>query len=1569
MKKLRESKIYIPTNTREHKKMFKAKKNWIVSGLFVVSSIAVGIGLPNTTVAHAADLSGAQQEQSTTDSSKITESQNANQLTLPAATSQASSANQDTSISKTKTTTVNSVSVSAQSSDTNDISATSSANSAANTATNTASNAVSSANSAIAADPTAHPVVASNAGVIASAANNQGAISDDKNQSSASQASDTFEVQGNISGSSITTSDWQSKGFNISVVTPNNATVDPVEIKIGSDGIATATLSDGRTVQFTLDIVNNDPSVKDLLTKVARDQLLVNAKQATIDNDNDEVATLTQAVNDSKKAISDLNNAIADNLQSFANSTSQLSIGTSKLPDGSTVYTFNPNNNIGGIAIKDAKTTVTAKGSDDSDSAGVMTKIIADIRQGNWAQAAKDAITRKHGLIGDSSYQNALDLLIGGTTDDSGGDGYGLFGNLGKSGTWTASKASGLSKTVQDYVETLNNYQSQLTAQQNILATDQAALTTLTSTLQSDKTTLTNAQAAILKQITGPSGIATVNLGNDSDTAKQWTSQAVTALQSMLTSVAKNATDLANGPTYSQSSSLLNALLGTTTGNYAQAINILPNLIIKFGNTSLIGKALTQALTLAQQYQSGAVSNAVTASGKKVESDSFYGQVPGFDLDLTSLTNKTNTLINLLSNPGKYLSYDFFAELSQLSDTTYATTAQITVDPSVLVQRAIATAVQEEVAAVTDISSQINNYVTTTIPNYIAGIVMLWQASGSSSGKISDHANTISSDLQALINYASYKIYDSTATLAQTVASQQLALAQQFITNAGGTSQIVVDSDLGTSQVVIHDQDKIGKALIQVQMVTDMLNEVAAAQYTTINTANEKASKALTQLKSYYHVSDSDLKGDDTTDKKLASILYKMRIFYGDVTAVSILHPIDSATAALNFVNGNVNTTFGAYAQILNSATQSATQSITDQVSKFFSTTDADGLVKKFNDIDQGLIDGFDAIQATNATVTPSVMTAVSVTAQKPDVSSVPTGTFVSDKYTMGATGAVVGQADTLVAYQAIDKTLLQKDIDAVNDSQYADEFTKEVSNATSIVNNSSASQADIDNQVAILEGLTHSGTTTTIDSVHYVGAGNQTPADNVQNVSWDVTTKIIDNTTEYKLNSGAQTVSTPIIDGYYADHSSISFTDSAPQDQTKTVTYNVAYNGSTDQSNSTDNSQSIVDSTSSEESRSISNSSTMSTSDSVATSNSVSNSESLTSTSNQGESQSLSTISSLSDSASWTNSQSTQNSTSLSNSYQSSSDGATSLENSLSDSASQTNVNDKSASNADSQLESESLFESTSSSIADSVSQSESTIQSQSTIDVKSLSESVSALSSTSAKNNDSISNSVSTVASNSGSQHGSTGDSQSIANLNSASNSSITSQSISNYHSDSVKNSQFASESESIAISESKSMQLINSESASIVTSTSSSSSLNTSTSMSQDISNSQSTLKSDSIAKSDSTSKSESISNSDSTSKSDSISNSDSTSKSDSISNSDSTSKSDSISNSDSTSKSESISNSDSTSKSESISNSESTSKSESISNSDSTSKSESISNSDSTSKSESISNSDSTSKSDS
>jgi len=391
MKKLRESKIYIPTNTREHKKMFKAKKNWIVSGLFVVSSIAVGIGLPNTTVAHAADLSGAQQAQSTTDSSKVTESQSANQVTLPAATSQASSANQDTSLNNTKTTTVNSVSVSTQSSDTNDISATSSANSAANTATNTASNAVSSANSAIAADPTAHPVVASNAGVVASAANNQGAISDDKNQSSASQASDTFEVQGNISGSSITTSDWQSKGFNISVVTPNNATVDPVEIKIGSDGIATATFSDGRTVQFTLDIVNNDPSVKDLLTKVARDQLLVNAKQATIDNDNDEVATLTQAVNDSKQAISDLNNAIADNLQSFANSTSKLSIATSKLPDASTVYTFNPNNNIGGIAIKDATTTVTAKGSDDSDSAGVMTKIIADIRQGNWAQAAKDA--------------------------------------------------------------------------------------------------------------------------------------------------------------------------------------------------------------------------------------------------------------------------------------------------------------------------------------------------------------------------------------------------------------------------------------------------------------------------------------------------------------------------------------------------------------------------------------------------------------------------------------------------------------------------------------------------------------------------------------------------------------------------------------------------------------------------------------------------------------------------------------------------------------------------------------------------------------------------------------------------------------------------------------------------------------------------------------------------------------------------------------------------------------------------------------------------------------------------
>ncbi|RMX27028.1 mucin-binding protein [Limosilactobacillus reuteri] len=81
--------------------------------------------------------------------------------------------------------------------------------------------------------------------------------------------------------------------------------------------------------------------------------------------------------------------------------------------------------------------------------------------------------------------------------------------------------------------------------------------------------------------------------------------------------------------------------------------------------------------------------------------------------------------------------------------------------------------------------------------------------------------------------------------------------------------------------------------------------------------------------------------------------------------------------------------------------------------------------------------------------------------------------------------------------------------------------------------------------------------------TVHYVGAGNDNPADNVQNAQWtrsitvdNVTGKII-SSTEWVSNKGSYDgVKTPVVNGYHADRAQVDGPSVTMEDQEATVTY-----------------------------------------------------------------------------------------------------------------------------------------------------------------------------------------------------------------------------------------------------------------------------------------------------------------------------------------------------------------------------------------------------------------------------
>jgi LPXTG-motif cell wall-anchored protein len=96
-------------------------------------------------------------------------------------------------------------------------------------------------------------------------------------------------------------------------------------------------------------------------------------------------------------------------------------------------------------------------------------------------------------------------------------------------------------------------------------------------------------------------------------------------------------------------------------------------------------------------------------------------------------------------------------------------------------------------------------------------------------------------------------------------------------------------------------------------------------------------------------------------------------------------------------------------------------------------------------------------------------------------------------------------------------------------------------------------------------DNLSKTGTQT----IHYTGAGNNTPKDNVQSFTF-TRTAVVDNVTGKVISTGAWNVTshtfgnvdTPVVEGYHADKRTAGNTTITPEDLNKIVTVNYTANG-----------------------------------------------------------------------------------------------------------------------------------------------------------------------------------------------------------------------------------------------------------------------------------------------------------------------------------------------------------------------------------------------------------------------
>ncbi|MCC6122241.1 KxYKxGKxW signal peptide domain-containing protein [Weissella cibaria] len=787
--------------SKTHYKMYKDGKQWMFAGIM---AIALGAGIVAPSQQASADTTDAATVATTTNTG--TSSTNSNTVTLSTSTSttttpttDAATTSADTAV--TPVATAATVSATSQSTGATPVSTASAtpapsetaSTAASNTLTSNAVGAGDSANSAIksatsgsTADGTgtlgsygnkdAYPSISGNSAT--SSINNQGAVT--VNKSASISSSNSFDV--NMSKAASTSATANTSSVAVTIKAPSNATVGNIKYTVDSAGNTVAVTPGGSSY-----IVNQMGSgvTSDFMSQAT----------STIKSE------FAVASNNSVAAVSAKNAAISYNNLATSNKAQQQSqLASAKTAgDAATSTSLAVANRLSNFA----SSLNTGTGSFASESAA-LSKAASYVKAGNWTSAATQlsyATSYAYGFISnDANFSSLASLkdsftgLKGWATGNITNSDYTAYNNYVATSTSASAAASNYAS-----VAAVNLLASQ-SAQTDYNSYSAAAVAAAKSAAD-----LVTSARSIAAGLNTSSAVIIHNSysGANTSVTQSYASAANKAASSVTSMLNKSMASLSNGFAFNVPDASVAGLFWVSAGTANDSIRL--SFASSVGNYARsnaaknTGKLASMFNSLASymdylQTASGSAALAQTQmsqnSGTWNSAANFFfgGVVPGMSYSADDLTSAYAALSDAMANLNDITnSYTVAADLTK-SGSNYVTKSYGTTYNAALVDQ-LRSALTNQVKVVNGLVDDINQYVVTTIPDFVSNYFGYQLLNTKDSGDYRDLAGmsgtwqAVQDSAAMIVDQLAYQQASDYASLYASIANSYRALG----TNAGNS--------------------------------------------------------------------------------------------------------------------------------------------------------------------------------------------------------------------------------------------------------------------------------------------------------------------------------------------------------------------------------------------------------------------------------------------------------------------------------------------------------------------------------------------------------------------------------------------------------------------------------------------------------------------------------------------------------------------------------------------------------------------------------------------------------------
>ena len=792
--------------SKTHYKMYKDGKQWMFAGIM---AIALGAGIAAPSQQASADTTDAVTVATTTNTG--TSSTNSNTVTLSTSTSTTTTPTTDaatTSADTAVTPVATAVTVSATSQSTGATPVTTAsatpapsetANTAAsNTLTSNAVGAGDSANSVIksatsgsTADGTgtlgsygnkdAYPSISGNSAT--SSINNQGAVT--VNKSASTSSSNSFDV--NMSKAASTSATTNTSSIAVTIKAPSNATVGNIKYTVDSAGNTVAVTPGGSSY-----IVNQMGSgmTSDIMsqaTSTIKSEFAVASK-------NSVAAVSAKSVADSYNNLATANKAQQQSQLASAKTAGDAAISTSlAVANRISNFASSLNTSTGAFGAESAALSNAASYIKAGDWINAATQLSSatSYAYGGWGQS-RDAnfnslASLKDSFTGKANWSPTLNNTIS-NSDYSAYNSY-------------VAKSSAAASTAASYATIVaSNLMSSQSAQNDYNSFSAAAVAAAKSAAD-----LITSARAIAAGLNTSSAVIIHNSysGANTSVAQSYASAANKAASSVTSMLNKSMASLSNGFAFNVADSAvagtfwvsaatandsIRSSFAASVGNYARS-NAAKNtgkLAAMFNSLASYMDYLQTsagASTLAQIQMSQN-----TGTWNSAANFFFGGVVPGMSYSPDELTSAYAALSDAMANLTDITnSYIVAADLTK-SGSNYVTKSYGTTYNAALVDQ-LRSALTNQVKTVNNLVDDINQYVVTTIPNFVSnyyGYQLLNTKDGQSYRDLAGMAGTwqaVQDSAAMIVDQLAYQQASDYASLYASIANSYRALG----TNAGNS--------------------------------------------------------------------------------------------------------------------------------------------------------------------------------------------------------------------------------------------------------------------------------------------------------------------------------------------------------------------------------------------------------------------------------------------------------------------------------------------------------------------------------------------------------------------------------------------------------------------------------------------------------------------------------------------------------------------------------------------------------------------------------------------------------------